>query len=301
MVTFSYTTDGPVYDHGLPFDKTVGRNLVEGYQRVVNRTASFYIIDGGLGQGKTTLGVHLADFINSLLGLPLIELKGPQMAMGGLDFQDKLDACFEQKLPVILYDEGGDYDARRFLSNFNFLMNRILQTVRAYNCVVIMILPNFRILDDRIYSYDIVQGLFHLSGKIQGKYGCYKVYDAVSMQYMKDRMKKSPVPSTIYNFFEENFRGHFLDLSKERSDQLNEISTKMKREMKNKATIQYEGMLCYTDLASKLNKSILSTRKYVSMLKIKPEKRINKVAYFNKNAYDIIITHLDNSKRAGNF
>jgi Flp pilus assembly CpaF family ATPase len=57
------------------FSKSLKDNIKPLVDRVNNKFASSVIIDGGLGQGKTTLAVEMADYINSLYGKGLVDLK----------------------------------------------------------------------------------------------------------------------------------------------------------------------------------------------------------------------------------
>ena len=96
-----------VYNHGLPYDKTLHKNLVEQKERIEMNKASMILIDGGVGEGKTTLAVHVLDSINALYGKKPLDLDAketPQYAMGGEDFLKKLVKCYERKLPCIIYD-----------------------------------------------------------------------------------------------------------------------------------------------------------------------------------------------------
>jgi len=86
-----------LYESGLPFNVELAKSLDDCAKRVENNFASMIIIDGAIGQGKTTLAVHIADYIN---GSP-INLKD-QLGMGGEDFAQKLQIAHEKGLKVVI-------------------------------------------------------------------------------------------------------------------------------------------------------------------------------------------------------
>ena len=282
-----------LYSNGLPFTDGVKENLEDFDAKVKNKTGALIVIDGGLGQGKTTFMIECMDYINKINGLPPIDLKGCQFSMGGLEFEDNIEKCFKQGLPCIGYDEAGDFNRRGALSKINSLLNRVFQTVRAYNCVVFIVLPCFLVLDMDLYTNDIVQGLFHLHNKQQGKYGDFKLYDMHTMLYMKKIAKDHSNPMMCYNKVIPNMQGHFKDLGEERSKLLDEIGMAKKRQLKNKARIAYEGLLTYFDISNKVGKSMDWCRRLASELKIKPVKEVNKVKYFHADSLNLFIDHID--------
>lgn len=289
-----------LYDNGFPFTDGVAINLEDCYERIKNKTASLIVIDGGLGQGKTTFMIHCLDHINKINGLPPVDIAGCQFAMGGLEFEDKLEECFKKGFHCIGYDEGGDFNRKGALTKFNQLLNRIFQTIRAYNCVVFIALPCFLVLDTDLYTNDIVQGIFHLHNKKQGKYGDFKLYDLHTALYMKKIAKDHSNPLMVYNRVVPNLEGHFKDLEISRSIQLDKVGMSKKRSIKGKARIQYEGLLHYADLANKLFKSVDWCRRAVSSLKIKPVKEINRVKYFSPEVLNLLADHNEMSREAKN-
>jgi hypothetical protein len=112
------------YNHGLPFSEILGETITTLNKRIKLKKAVVVIVAGGLGEGKTTLSIEIADYQNKLYGLPPVDLslgvKCPQYALGGKDFINKIKACYEKKLPVIIYDEAGDFSKRGALTQFNF-------------------------------------------------------------------------------------------------------------------------------------------------------------------------------------
>src|SRR6056297_340250 len=97
-------TEGVYKSTNTPFSTDwVKRDLDKLKYRIEIGKASLLIVDGAIGEGKTTLATHLC---SSFQGHSVYYLK--QYAMGGQQFQEKLQLCIDSKLKVIIYDEAGD-------------------------------------------------------------------------------------------------------------------------------------------------------------------------------------------------
>jgi len=168
-----------VYKSGLPFSEIIATNLIDLYHRVqLYNKAALIIIDGHVGEGKTTLAVHVADFLNKLANLPQIIFED-QLGMGGDEFLEKLRLCYKKKLPVVIYDEAGDFNRRAALTRFNANLNRTFETFRAFKIIPILCLPSFWVLDNDLFSKGIPRLLLHLS-KRTNKMGRFKGYSLYS-------------------------------------------------------------------------------------------------------------------------
>jgi hypothetical protein len=273
-----------VYPHGLPFSEILGTNLKDIWERIDLKKASLIIIDGGVGEGKTTMDILCANFFNELKDFPKIKLDGCQRAMGGSDFLHKIRLCYEQRLPVIIYDEAGDFSKRGSLTAFNAMLNRTFETYRAFKCVVIMSLPCFNVLDQQIFDLQIPRLLLHLKDR-QEDYGNFDGYSLEGMMWLRYYMQKYKVNKNFaYTRVQPNFHGHFLDLPKTESVLLDKISTKDKISELQKSEVKIEGLMGYNDLSQKLGRSVIWIRKMVSELKIKHVRVIKKAKYFDENA-----------------
>lgn len=278
-----------LYDHGLPFSEVLAWNLKDLDARVRNKKASLIIVDGGVGEGKTTLIVEILDYINSLHGHPVIEIEdekgnaGPQLSMGGADFLKKLAVCHELKLVCIGYDEAGDFTKRGSLSKFNAMLNRTFDTFRGYKILVVIGLPNFNILDNNIFDNQIPRMLLHLSGRTN-THGNFDAYGLDEMNWIRYWMQKWPKHKTkAYSKVLPNFRGHFLDISPARSKMLDRVSTKSKLKILKKSAVKIEGLLSYADLATKCDRSVIWVRKAIANFKIKHTRIIERVKYFDSD------------------
>jgi len=300
------TEDKPkLYDHGLPFSEVLSWNLQDLNKRVLGKKASLIILDGGVGEGKTTLMVEILDYINQLHGHPVIEIEnekgdaGPQLAMGGVDFLKKLSICHENKLVCIGYDEAGDFSKRGSLTKFNSMLNRTFETFRGYKILVVIGLPNFNILDNNLFDNQIPRLLLHLRGRTEthGNFDAYGLDEMNWIRFWMAKWQKHKVKA--YGMVIPNFRGHFLDISSDRSKQLDRVSTKNKLEILKKSAVKIEGLLSYVELAQKLEKSVSWVRAAVLNLKIKPKKILKKVKYFDPEVLDQLAELVENTEGPG--
>jgi len=294
-----------VYANGLKFDGCLDKALDNLIDRVEGNKASLIILTGGVGEGKTTLLVEIMDYINSKKGLKPIKLDikdHPQLGQGGLEFMRNLRVCFQEKLPCVGYDEAGDFSKRGSLTQFNAMLNRTFDTFRAFKCIVVISLPNFNILDQDLFDKNIPRLLIRLTNRNQS-YGNYSAYSLYRANLLRSFMKKFNLKNYAYAKVTPNFRGHFLDIDPERSKKLDKLSTTSKFQILRKSEVKIEGLLTYQELAIKLMKSVQWVRHSVANLKIKHNRIINKIKFFDSSVYDQLSEHLtylsENPKKKG--
>lgn len=287
------------YENGLPFSQKLAENMDDLIARVDGKKAAMLIIDGGVGEGKTTLAVQVADYVNSKHGQPEITLnvKGhPQLGLGGAEFMKQLRICYHAGYVIIIYDEAGDFNRRGALTRFNAMLNRVFETYRGFKIIVILCLPSFHVLDKDLFDKNIPRLLLHLDSRTM-KAGNFKGYSLYRMMYIQEKMKKLVVKSFAYDLERSNFRGHFLDLPPERCKKLDKLSTEGKLKTLKDAEIKIEGLLSYSDLAKKLTRSVVWVRMAVGKLKIKQKRTINRLKYFDELALNALAEHLDETGR----
>lgn len=294
-----------LYSYGLPYSKVLDKCLLENIARVDINKASLIIIDGGVGEGKTTLAIHVCDRINKERGLAPVQLdlkNHPQYAMGGEDFLSKMRACYEEDLPAIIYDEAGDFNRRSALSRFNAMLNRTFETFRGFKIVVIVCLPCFNVLDQDIFDKNIPRLLIHCYDRTMSQ-GNIKAYSLFSMLYVRERMKICTVKAYAYSQIDCNLYGHFLNLPDDRARALDSISTKGKIDILKKSEVKIAGLIGYNEISIKLQKSISWVRQTVAKLKIKHSRVINKAKYFDEAVLNTLAEYQDeaNSKRPNDY
>lgn len=284
---------------GLPFDKCLAKNIVALNDRVKSKKASLIVIEGGLGEGKTTLVAHILDYINELNGLPIIEMEGPQMAMGGASFQKKIRDCYDSELPCIGYDESGDFSKRQALSAFNAMMNRTFETFRVFKCIVVMALPTFASLDNSLMDKGIPRLLLRLNDRTsyQGNYSGYSLY---RMHLLRQKMGKANcIKPFAYSQVHPNFVGHFLNLDPKRCAEMDNISSVNKLDTLRSQEVKMEGLISLPDVAVKLDRSTRWVYNAVNELNLKPNRIIKKKQYFDGNSVDKLFDMVDKNERRG--
>ena len=199
---------------------------------------------------------------------------------------DKIDICFDNKLPVIIYDEAGDFNRRGSLTKFNAMLNRVFEMFRAYRIIVVMCLPCFNVIDTNMFDNKVPRMLLNLYDR--KTYGNYRVYGYDRMCWIKYKMSKLVIKSYAYGYVQPNFYGHFHDLEPERSKALDHISTAHKRKAKLKEKIKYEGLMTRKDIAMKLGKSPGTIKNTLLRLGQKPTRKLGREVYFSPDSLDAI-------------
>jgi hypothetical protein len=268
-----------LYNHGLPFSACLAQSLIRIKQRVLeNNKAGMIIIDGGVGEGKTTLMTEVADYIG---GQPIVFSE--QLAKGGQHFLEILRHCFKNGYVVCCYDEAGDFNRRLALTSFNNTLNRVFEIYRAFKIIIILALPCFDDLDFNMFKKEIPRFLLHVEsrGKNSGNFRGYSLY---RMYYLKRYMKLLTVKTQSYSMVEPNIYGHFLDLPSERRQELEKYSIEGKlnilEEEEHKKSTQE--LFSFQDLAEILGFSNTMIRIMIARQHLQPVKKVGNCLYFNR-------------------
>lgn len=237
-----------LYSHGLPFSQILARNIDALMERIRKKKAAMIVVDGNVGEGKTTLGVHCADYSEIVYGcgrpLDLDMAEHVQLAVGGKDFGEKLLVCHDRKFAVLVYDEAGDFDKKTTITRFNRNLMRVFEMYRGFKILVVLCLPKFYKLENELFENGIPRLLLNCRDRTETS-GSFAAYDLEQMYYIKHHAQKIIVKPKAYDFGIPNFYGHFLDLPPERSRALDKLSTSSKRkeikktvyDVKNKVTL----------------------------------------------------------------
>lgn len=281
------------YKSGLPFDTTLALNLDDAKERLRIGKAVLIVIDGNVGEGKSTLGIHVGDYLNGayvknaagtydLVPSKLMDLRR-QYSMGGGQFQECLQMCIDSQLNALFYDEAGDFNKRGSLTAFNQQLNRIFETYRTFRIPVIIALPSISVLDRDLFIKGIVQGGLHAYDRSLN-YGHYKGYSQFRLMYVMDKMKKLIVPQQAYNKTFSNFYGQFLDLTPDRAKLLAEICDEGKKKILTENILKNKGLVSLPELARRLN----ITRQYASYIVrkagIKEDSILKRIRYFSPDS-----------------
>lgn len=290
-----------LYSYGLPFSQILGESIDQQIKRVEQKRASLIIIDGGIGTGKTTLATHLSNYINGKYQLPHIKLEikdHPQISLGGKEFTGHFRTCHNLKLPVVIYDEAGDFSRRGAITMFNMMLNRLFETYRGFKIIVIICLPNFNVLDNQLFDNQIPRMLIHIDNR-NDKQGDFKVYSLSQINWIRYWFDKLPkgAKHKCYSNVQPNFYGHFLNLPPPIEKKLDKLSTYGKKELLKLTEIDMKGLYSYDTLSKKLNRSILWVKQQVNKLKIKPKSIINRAKYFDKDTLNLLYDRLEEIKQ----
>jgi len=274
-----------VWTNGLKFDNKLAENLRGSISRVRSKKASLFIIDGGVGEGKTTLGVECAQYLAGELRQGF-DIKD-QVRQGGSDFLKGMDWCVKNKRNVIVYDEAGDFNTRASLTYFNQNMNRVFETYRALAIIVVLCLPSFVDVDTSIMKKKVARMLVHCYSR-NNNYGNYKIYSLWRMWYLKAKFTKVTVPDDAFRMVSPNSYGRFKDLDPADSSLLENHSLIGKKDIIRKGMLNSRGLLTIAQIASKTGYSIDSIRGFIKRKKIVGEKS-GATLYFHKDIVENII------------
>lgn len=266
--------------------------------RIKMNLPAVLIIDGGQGQGKNTLAVHIMDYINSRYNLPPVQLELKehiQIALGGEEFISNFSKAIKLGLPCIQYDEAGDYNKGSSLSYFNYQITKIFQKIRSGNMIILMTLPNLNVLDNRLFMDEIIRGSLHLHGRMKTKkWGNIKVYDSQMTDWIRYHFGNLPAPlkHLCYNNVVPLFECIFKDLPKDRARKLKLLSDEGKAKERLKSELQLKGLVSVNEISQKVNRSIIWIRQYIYKHKIKSTLTSNRVKYYHKSYIDQINNHI---------
>jgi len=273
------------YKSGLKFDETLDFNIDGCIERVESKKASLIVIDGGVGEGKTTLGTEVAQRIAKKLNQDFDITK--QVKMGGREFLEGLQWCSKNGRRIVVYDEAGDFNTRASLTYFNQTLNRVFETYRALKIIVILCLPSFSDLDTSLMKKKISRFLIHTYGR-NNTQGNYSVYSLYRMWYLKRAMSKATVPDSAYNRVSPNFYGHFKDLDTGDAQLLENLSIKGKKNIVDKSVLKEKGLMSIQEIAEFTGYAVSSVRNFITARNFKGEKYGNKL-YFNKSLVNALM------------
>ena len=202
------------------FNGFLDREIKIAKQRVqVENKPCGVIVVSPPGRGKTTLAIHIAETYEG----KKINFK-EYLANGFEDFNRVLaGARYKDDVGVVIYDEGGDVDKRRFMSDTNFKIRRILQLARGFKKFLILCIQDFSLLDESVLNTEVFQFLVFIPWR-GAKHANYSCYSLNRMFWILYRMKNLKNKSWAYRLVTPNYRGQFWNLSPSRADELETYS-----------------------------------------------------------------------------
>lgn len=300
-----------LYQNGLKFSQLLKDNL-KNYISLVEdqRKGCILLVDGMLGEGKTTLAIEIGDEINKEKGLPPIILepgKAFQYAMGGEDFKRKFDYCATNGLPCLVYDEAGDFSKRGSLTKFNSQLNRIFETSRSAKVIIIIVLPFFNILDSHLFRIGVVRVLINCYNKNQkAGYGDFRGFGLYKINLLKKYIDLAKNPSNkkvdiaCYRYTSPNFRGHFLNLDESRAEALAKVCDDFKAKERKKQIGEKElsppdpeKYINLEEMRILCNRTKAYTLGIVKDLNIRAKVSFNKKRYYLRDEFPLVLRESD--------
>lgn len=275
------------YENGTPFNawNEVKENVEDLVFRKNENKPCLILIDGMPGSGKTTKAVHIMNVINQIHGLPRVNLESKEQAKqigtGAEQFLDKLRPCAEAGYPVIMFDEAGEYNRRGWNTKLNKIMDRVLDTYRAYKIIIIMVLHDFQELPKHVWNIKLPTLFIHLKER-DGNTGNTSWYDLENMYWIMHYKKTEVFPERAFMMVQPVFRCNFKNLPKEEADKLNRLSTEAKKERLHQSEIAVLGFITYKDIANQLNRSEIWIKQTIKRLGIKEVRTYKKKKYFEQ-------------------
>lgn len=267
--------------NGLPFDDSLLKNLEAVRDRIKLNKASMIVLDGGVGEGKTTFAVHIAKYYQPNFMERCQEL----LTMGGKQFLKGLDSAVKNKDKVIIYDEAGDFSSRGALTWFNQNLNRVFETYRQTGIIIILCLPFFADIDSSLFKKSIPRVLIHCYGRNM-KYGRYKVYSLWRTWYLRTALKKLTVPQECYRQVQPNQHGQYKDLDEKDRETIAKISIKGKRKIIQEAFLTQKGMVSVERISRETG---YSKNTLYQRLKDEESEKVGVKKYYNKELIPIIL------------
>lgn len=117
------------------------------YEKHKQNWDTFGIIIGDEGVGKSNVGLHYLDIWSRITKGKCLPEDIKHVCLTGKDFVDDLSDMKENELTI--FDEAGELDSRRAMSNFNTLLTQAYKVIRADRLFTILILPDFWDLEPR--------------------------------------------------------------------------------------------------------------------------------------------------------
>jgi hypothetical protein len=268
------------YNNGLKWNRDY---LTENIDVQVNRTrhnhASVIVIDGLYGQGKTTLGVEIGEYISHQHFKTSFDIDN-QVGKGINSFLEKLNWCIANDKHVCVFDEAGEFSKKGSMTKLNKLLNRVFEVFRATGIILIICIPSVQDLDDSQLKKGLVRFLINCFGRTDKPYSKFRVYDIERIFYIKHYMSKEVVPAKGYSKVHPNFQGYFKDLDESTRKELQLLDLKDKKGILKDKYFEAKGLIDVNTIIQETGFAYHTVLNKLKTLQAPFEKHGNKNYYF---------------------
>ncbi len=153
--------------------------------------------------------------------------------------------------------------------------------------MVIICLPNQYVLDNTLFDNKIPRLLLHLYGRTL-KQGNFKGFSLHRAFFIRGLMRKLEDKNYSYQVNEPNFYGHFQDLEPHRINLLNQLTIKGKIEILKQTEAHLGNLVGMEEISNKTGFSIQTLRNRFGKLGIKPQTKIGKKVYYQKDVLTVL-------------
>jgi len=272
---------------GKPYLGWIDRDLAKAKQRIKENKPCAILIVAPPGRGKTTLAVHIAE---NFSGNKCIFEK--QLGNGFEDFNKKLQITRALNLDEVIYDEGGDVDKRRWMSDTNYKIRRILQLYRGFKKLLILCIQDFSLLDESVLNTEVIQYMYYIDDRNMS-YAKYRCYSLSRMYFVLFKMSKIKNKNMAFELVRPNYRGTFFDLLPERAKELEEYSLMAKRNLLDDLSPDEEGLLDRKALAENIGKSVVWITRAIKYCNVAPAKIKNKKYFYDESVIEVLSGYVD--------
>jgi hypothetical protein len=265
----------------------------EQIERTQYKKPSVILIDGVHSGGKTTLGAHIGQYIESKYGQDFDYEN--QVGKGMDKFLERVKWCRQNNKHVCIYDEAEDYDRKGAMTKLNRLLNKIFSIIRINKINIIMILGCVKILEKQPLTKGLIRGLINVHNReIKKPFADLRVYDASNVFYlmwlMDKHEKTGKSPLSAYSKTYAFMKSHILKADPEDEVLWDSLDRTDKFEMQDEAILETKGLINIDRVSKESGYSVSYLR--ILFRKIKPEaQRIGNKNYY----YRSILKRIENT------
>lgn len=294
------------FKNGLPWNTGMHKdykedilyfNLTQWIKRIKGKKAAFIVIDGTVGEGKTTLATHILNIAMQIWNNNKEDIKFKDyLYTGKEEFIAGLNEQLSNNRHGILYDEAGDYNKQTYRTNQGIEVSRNFEICRVYKLFTILTLPSFFDLPNHLFTSNYVRAVIHCHSRTMS-HGKFSLYSLPTCLYMRDYAQKHTAKrNQAYSIFQPNFRGNWYNHTPEKDKELEDLTMKKKLDISIQTSVRLNDWTNYKEITRETGYTQKHIRNTLKEMKIEPVKIIRKVKYFDKKDIKALYKRLKNTK-----